>query len=93
MAVYMDQRHQEMLRDILSRYPYTFYVFGSRAKGNPKPFSDIDLCFKEEIAVRDLLAIEEALEESDLPFTVDLVDWNKCSVQFQKMIQNDLVKL
>jgi hypothetical protein len=37
--------------------------------------------------------IEEDFEESDLPFTVDLVDYNLCSTQFQNQIKNDLVAI
>jgi len=93
MALYMESRHYQILLEILSKYPYVFYAFGSRAKGNPKRFSDLDLCFKESIPSRDLNAIVEALEESDLPFTVDVVDWNKCSAQFKELIGKDLVEI
>jgi predicted nucleotidyltransferase len=89
----MELRHYQMVLDIVSRYPYVFYAFGSRAKGNPKLFSDLDLCYKENIPSRDLHAIIEAFEESDLPFTVDIVDWNKCSDQFKELIGKDLVQI
>ncbi len=93
MVLHMEQRHYQMLLEILSKYPYVFYAFGSRARGNPKRFSDLDLCFKDPIPFRDLDAIIEALEESNLPFTVDIVDWNKCSDQFKELISKDLVEI
>ncbi len=32
-------------------------------------------------------------EESDLPYKVDVVDWNKCSDDFRELIKKDLVQL
>ncbi len=37
--------------------------------------------------------IREGFEESNLPFTVDIVDWNACDKNFQELIKKDLVKL
>jgi hypothetical protein len=31
--------HLHIIREILKKYPYTFYLFGSRAKGNAKHLS------------------------------------------------------
>jgi len=91
--IIMEPRHLKIVKDILSDYPYTFYAFGSRARGNPKFLSDLDLCFFESIPSSILFRIEESFEESDLPYKVDLVDWNKCSEEFKNMIKKDLVPL
>lgn len=32
-------------------------------------------------------------EESDLPYKVDIVDWNKCSDDFRALIKKDLVQI
>lgn len=77
----------------MSPYPYTFYVFGSRVKGNVKKFSDLDLCFKDKIPSYVITEIETQFIESDLPFSVELVDWNQCSDDFKKIIKKDFVKL
>jgi uncharacterized protein len=45
----MEIRHQEILRSILAKYPYKFYAYGSRVKNQAKEYSDLDLCYKEEI--------------------------------------------
>ncbi len=34
--IYMEERHEQIMRDVLKKYPYTFYVFGSRARGDHK---------------------------------------------------------
>ena len=36
------------------------------------------------------MEIEDRFEESDLPYKVDLVQFNRCDSDFQKIIKNDL---
>ncbi len=52
------------------------FLFGSRARGDHRPASDIDLALlPQDPLPRGLVAeIREALEESPVPFFVDLVD-------------------
>jgi hypothetical protein len=69
----LENRHFNIVQDILSKHPYQFYAYGSRTKGIAKKHSDLDLCYKEEIPNRIINQIEEELIESDLPFTFDLV--------------------
>lgn len=48
-------------------------LYGSRAKGNYKPGSDIDLCLKwTSLTNSDLQIINIALEDLDLPWEIDL---------------------
>lgn len=91
--IHLEPRHLKMVMDIVSKYPYTFYVFGSRAKGTHKRLSDLDLCYFEEIPLLAISDLEEQFTESDLPFTVDLVNWNTCRPSFQELIKKDLIKL
>jgi len=69
----LEPRHQKMLKEILNKYPYQFYAYGSRAKGTARKFSDLDLCYQEEIPSLIINQIGEELEESTLPFFVELV--------------------
>ena len=64
----------QILSRILSKYPYKFYAYGSRVKGNARKFSDLDICYQENIPIYKLVQIEGELEESDLPFLVRLVN-------------------
>ena len=89
--IFTEERHLKIIKDILSKYPYTFYASGSRARGNPKKFSDLDLCFVEPIPLNVLSHINEDFEESWLPYTVDVVNWNSCKQEFKDIIQKDLV--
>jgi len=87
----IEPKHYKIIKEILNKYPYTFYAFGSRAKGNPKKLSDLDLCFFENIPWNVQAHIEEDFELSDLPYKVDLVNWNSCDADFKKLIKNDLI--
>lgn len=86
----METRHWEIIHSILSKYPYRFYAYGSRVKGQAKEYSDLDLCYYEEIPWNVLSNICGDLEESDLPFKVDLVAWKWMSPEFQQLIKSDL---
>ena len=89
----MDPKHYKIVADILAQYPqYTFYAFGSRTNGNPKEFSDLDLCCKTTIPRSIVSDIQGLLYESRLPYKVDIVDLTRCSEEFKNLIKNDLVK-
>ena len=69
----LETKHQKIVRQILNKYPYQFYAYGSRTKGNAKKLSDLDLCYQENIPDAVAFLIEEEFKESDLPFKIDLV--------------------
>jgi predicted nucleotidyltransferase len=80
----------EIVDAILRQHPYKFFVFGSRAKGCAKDYSDLDLAYDANIPLSDLATIETAFNESDLPFSIDLIDLNIISAEFLANIQPDL---
>ena len=52
------------------------WIFGSRATGRARPFSDLDLLVTEprQLSWGQRAALRDAFEASDLPFCVDLVE-------------------
>lgn len=86
----MEEQYLTAVLNILAKYPYTFYAFGSRVKGTHRKFSDLDLCFVEPIPIAIQGEIREDFEESNLPFKVDLVDFNRASTDFQNKIRSEL---
>lgn len=64
------------------------YVFGSRARGTAKPFSDLDLAIEADppIPPERLESLREAFSESNLPILVDLVDLRTVSDTFRTRI-------
>ena len=91
--VSIEKKHLEILKSILKKYSYTFYVYGSRVTGKNRKYSDLDLCYREIIPTKIISDIREELEESDIPFRVDLVYWNDMPEGFQKLIEKDLKPL
>jgi predicted nucleotidyltransferase len=86
-------KHAKIIQDILSRHPYAFFAFGSRVKGTHKEFSDLDLCYKENISDSVIATLQHEFEQSDLPFKVDIVAWNRCAPEFQQHIADDLISV
>ena len=51
------------------------YLFGSRARGEESVGSDVDLAIVSEVDLsEDLVVLREILEDSLLPYKVDIVD-------------------
>ena len=88
--MFMENRHLDIVKTILKKYPYTFYAFGSRVRGKEKKLSDLDVCFIEDIPGHIISHIEEDFENSDLPYKVDIVNWHVCDESFQNLIRKDL---
>lgn len=53
-------------------------IYGSRAKGNYRTGSDIDLSIKgSDISFAELMQIENQIDDLMLPYTVDLSQYNQ----------------
>jgi predicted nucleotidyltransferase len=65
---------QEMIRAVLRQHAEVVEakIFGSRAKGNFQPNSDIDLALWGNIPVSTIAMIAGELEELPLPYTFDV---------------------
>lgn len=67
------------------------WVFGSRAKGTAKPYSDLDLAIigDEPLPLRVRVGLEEAFSSSLLPWKVDVLDWATTDEVFRGLILKD----
>ncbi len=64
---------KNFLKEIFAHRKVSVYLFGSRARGDNSGFSDIDIGVYSEEDIKDLLTLIRAvLEESNLPYKVDL---------------------
>jgi len=76
----IDARYLEEVRRIvlagLRDRPASVYLFGSHARGDARPGSDIDVAIlpAAPLPAPVLARIRDALEESRIPYRVDLVD-------------------
>lgn len=72
-----------------------FFVFGSRAKGNYKQYSDIDIAIQAdyEIPIDVLDKVRSIFNNSTLPIEVDIVDLNSIEDNFKNIIKDSLIEL
>ncbi len=71
----LPEKTVEKIRGVLVRHPQVekAVIYGSRAKGNFKPGSDIDLTLHGEgLGFDEMLAILGELDDLLLPYTIDL---------------------
>jgi len=87
----LQSKYLDEVKAILDRFvPHCeVRVFGSRVKGNVKPFSDLDLAIvgKTALDFQTVARLKEAFSDSDLPIIVDIVDFHKISDNFKKIIE------
>lgn len=92
----LDTKYITYITNVFSEYlkDYKLFLFGSRAKGMAKKFSDIDLAVKSDYLTPAIKAkIEFVLENSTLPYKVDIVDLNNITDDFRKLIENYMVEI
>lgn len=86
----------KLIKKLLKKYipDAEVWAFGSRVKSNFQSPSDLDLvAFLEEGQKSYFYDLQEAFEESDLPFRVDLHSWKDLPENFQKNILENYIIL
>ncbi len=81
------ERNHRTIQSIFEKFSSVKEVilFGSRASGTFRPYSDIDLCLMNaDFDQQQHLAIIDAFEESDLPFFTDILVFHR--------LQNEALK-
>lgn len=86
---------KETVRRYLPETGYEIFVYGSRAGGNAQKWSDVDIGIRgdKEVPVRSLALIAEELENSKIPYKVDVVDFSKASAEFKDLALKEVIKL
>ena len=83
--------HRRIVLEILGAHlPATakVWVFGSRATGRARRYSDLDLAIDagRELTLDEFAILAEAFSDSDLPYRVDVVDWSATDESFRCLI-------
>jgi type I restriction enzyme S subunit len=85
------------IRDVLRRLvpDRDVHAFGSRVTGRSRKFSDLDLAIMGEtpLPTATLADLDDAFDESDLPFKVDILDWATTSETFRAIVRKDAVPI
>jgi len=90
---------EDTIREIMFRFldpeKYRVFIFGSRASEKHSKYSDYDIGIDGEKSLpsETKILIEEAMEESDLPYKVDIVDFSLVSDNFKKTALSSVTEL
>ena len=80
----------KIVKDILKKHipDREVWVIGSRVTGKVKSYSDLDLVIlgDKALTLNEDGNLREDFQNSDLPFRVDIIDWNTTSESFKKII-------
>jgi predicted nucleotidyltransferase len=71
----LDDKTQEKIKSVFAKFTEinTVVLYGSRAKGNYRPGSDIDLTIKDSsLNLTQLNAVKSALDDLSTPYMFDL---------------------
>ena len=90
--------HLEIVQDILLEHlpaGVKVWVFGSRVNWTTKDSSDLDLALESmsHLGHKVLGTLKYAFEDSSLPYTVDLVDFNRIGDSFKQIVESQRVSL
>ena len=67
-----------LIKEVIENNPeYVFKIFGSRARGDYKNTSDIDLAIFENVKKEDEYKIREEIDKLDIIYKLDLVFINE----------------
>ena len=71
------------------------WVFGSRATGRARRYSDLDLAVDagRGLTLDEIAKLTEAFSDSDLPFKVDLIDWRNVEDRWRQRIVPERIAL
>jgi uncharacterized protein len=71
------------------------WVFGSRATGRARRYSDLDIAIDagRRLSLDETAVLAEAFSESDLPYRVDIVDWQAIDDRFRRLIAAERLPL
>ena len=85
--------YREVIEKILKKHipEVEVWAFGSRVRWTAKDSSDLDLVSDKKTPSRVLTLLNLDFTESNLPFKVDILDWQSLSEEFQKIIREEYV--
>lgn len=85
-----------IITDILHRHFPTakIWFFGSRVNGNARKYSDLDVMIQmQDDKKQTFIDAKDEFEKSDLPFLVDLVNFDKVNFELRESVMESAVPL
>jgi predicted nucleotidyltransferase len=71
------------------------WVFGSRTTGRARRYSDLDLAIDagRQLTLDEIATLAEAFSDSDLPYRVDVMDWQGIDDRWRQTIAAQRIAL
>lgn len=63
----------DKIQNITQKYKYEFYIFGSRARGDFRNNSDIDIAIFGDVSLEDEMKIKNEFDEIDMEYMMDII--------------------
>lgn len=85
----------EIIKNILKKYNYQFYFYGSRVKGDFTKSSDLDILLKSDTELDESIInkISYEFNISKIPYVINISEYSKMDKYFFENIKNSLVEL
>ncbi len=89
---YLDQVKQLILTE-LGQEPVGVLLFGSRARGDSNFGSDVDVALVPKVGqtISRISLLREKIEDSCIPYKVDLVNLSEVSEDFKQQVLKDAI--
>ncbi len=81
----------EIIAAYIKDHPARIYLFGSRAAGTARNFSDCDIGIEpvRNLPVGLLSRLREELEESHIPYVVEVIDLSQVNEEFARKVRDE----
>lgn len=90
----LSEKIYEQIINILKKYNFIFLIFGSRARGDYKLNSDIDIAVIGNVDEKKEYEIRNDFDMLDIPYTIDLVFIRNCiKKELKESIEREGVEL
>lgn len=94
--LFIKPEHLKMLTDIFDSYcpDAEIWAYGSRVNGDAHDGSDLDLTVKTfNSDNKDIPTLKRVLSESNIPFLIDIIEFDTLPPTFQKEITKNYIKI
>lgn len=85
---------KKLVIDPLSVLGCKIYIFGSRARGDNHPYSDVDILYDtqgDSVSLSQISMIKESIEESRFPVKVDLVSSDELALSYKQQVDKEKI--
>lgn len=78
---------KKIIANYLNLETYRLFLFGSRVEGKNRQFSDYDLGIlgPKKVSATDLALMSADLDDSDIPYRVEIIDFQNVSESFRRV--------